>query len=65
VGLLAGNLLVGWVRRQTQEQFMPTFGVGAVMTVSFVVVFFIGFRKEEPTSSPYTPYAPEKGKTES
>lgn len=52
VGLLAGNLLVGWVRRQVQEQFVPTFGVGAVITVSLVVLFVFGFRTEELASSP-------------
>ena len=30
IGLLAGNLLVGWVRRETQEQFEPTYRVGNV-----------------------------------
>jgi MFS family permease len=44
LGLLAGNLLVGWVRGQAQEQFMPTFGVGAGIAATLVVAFFIGFR---------------------
>jgi MFS family permease len=44
LGLLAGNLLVGWVRQQAHERFMPTFGVGAVIAAALVVAFFIGFR---------------------
>jgi MFS family permease len=48
LGLLAGNLLVGWVRRQVQEQFMPTFGVGAVIAAGLIVAFFIGFRNTRP-----------------
>ena len=48
LGLLAGNLLVGWVRRQVQEQFMPTFGVGAVIATALIVAFFIGFRTTRP-----------------
>ena len=56
LGLLAGNLLVGWVRWQVQEQFAPTFAVGAVIAVSLVIVFFVGFRNGEP--------AAEKGETE-
>jgi MFS family permease len=48
LGLLAGNLLVGWVRRQVDEQFMPTFGVGAVIAVILVLAFFVGFRSTRP-----------------
>lgn len=48
LGLLAGNLLVGWVRRQAQEQFMPTFSVGAVIAGVLVFAFFIGFRNLRP-----------------
>jgi len=53
LGLLTGNLLVGWVRRQAQEQFVPTFGVGAVIAVALVIAFFRGFRNDEPASPPY------------
>jgi MFS family permease len=53
LGLLAGNLLVGWVRRQVQEQFAPTFGVGAVIAASLVIFFFTGFRNDEPAFSSY------------
>jgi MFS family permease len=52
VGLLTGNLLVGWVRGQAQEQFMPTFRVGAVIAAALVVVFFLGFRNAESALSP-------------
>jgi MFS family permease len=51
LGLLAGNLLVGWVRCQAQEQFMPTFGVGALIAAALVVAFFIGFRNTKPVTS--------------
>jgi MFS family permease len=44
VGLLTGNLLVGWVRREMAEEFVPTFRVGAAIGVVLVVVFFLGFR---------------------
>jgi hypothetical protein len=47
LGLLAGNLLVGWVRRQVEQKFVPTFGVGAVIATTLVVIFFFGFRHHE------------------
>jgi MFS family permease len=50
LGLLAGNLLVGWVRRQTEEQFVPTFRVGAVIAGALVLVFLFGFRNNRPAS---------------
>jgi hypothetical protein len=64
LGLLAGNLLVGWVRRQVQEQFVPTFAVGALIAVSLVIVFFVGFRNGEPALAPPGSAAPEKGEAE-
>jgi MFS family permease len=60
VGLLAGNLLVGWVCRQTQEQFEPTFRVGAVIGLALVVAFFLGFKIDEPIY----PIVPQKPRTE-
>jgi MFS family permease len=55
LGLLIGNLLVGWVRRQTQEQFVPTFCVGALIAVVSVVVFFVGFHNDVPADSALRP----------
>jgi MFS family permease len=51
LGLLTGNLLVGWVRRQVDQQFAPTFAVGAGLAVLLVVVFFLGFRGGEPAAA--------------
>jgi MFS family permease len=50
-GLLAGNLLVGWVRQLAYEEFVPTFGVGAMIATTLVIVFFAGFRNGESTLS--------------
>jgi MFS family permease len=49
LGLLIGNLLVGWVRRQTSEQFEPTFRVGAVIAITLVIAFWMGFKNDGPT----------------
>lgn len=46
IGLLTGNLLVGEVRGQTQEQFEPTFRLGVLIALTLVVAFFLGFRNE-------------------
>ncbi len=46
LGLLGGNLLAGWVRQQGGERFAPTFGVAAVIALSALVVFSLGFRHE-------------------
>ena len=48
LGLLIGNLLVGWVRRQTSEQFEPTFRVGAVIAIALVIAFWMGFKNDAP-----------------
>ncbi len=46
-GLLVGNLLVGWIREQVAEAFQPTYLVGAVLAVTSLVVFAIGFPPDE------------------
>jgi predicted MFS family arabinose efflux permease len=47
LGLLAGNLLVAWVREQVQGRFSPTFAVGLAIAAVLLVVFFVGFRPAE------------------
>jgi predicted MFS family arabinose efflux permease len=44
LGLLAGNLLAGWLRRWTHGELPPTFAVGACITVVLLVLFVAGFR---------------------
>jgi MFS family permease len=44
LGLLAGNLLVGWVRLQTQEEFPATFRISAVIAGALLFIFYLGFR---------------------
>jgi MFS family permease len=63
-GLLAGNLLVGWVRREVQENFVPTFGIGAVIAAILVVIFFFGFKDHERTFLADEFDAVEKGEVE-
>jgi MFS family permease len=47
LGLLTGNLLVGWVREQVDDAdaFTVTFGVAAGIAVGLVVIFFVGFKE--------------------
>lgn len=47
IGMLMGNLLVGWVRRQTEGQFATTFAVGAAIALLLAIGFCAGFREEE------------------
>jgi MFS family permease len=42
-GLLAGHLLVGWVREQAGGSFGPTFTTGAVVAGATLLVFLLGF----------------------
>jgi MFS family permease len=46
LGMLAGNLLVGWVRKITGEDYRRTFAVGAIIATALVVVFLVGFRED-------------------
>jgi MFS family permease len=47
LGMLSGNLLVGWVRTQVDEAFPPTFIVAAVISASLLVVFALGFSEND------------------
>lgn len=47
IGLLAGNLLVGFVRELFDQRFTPTFAVGAAGALALVVAFFVGFPSED------------------
>lgn len=47
LGMLAGNLLVGWVRREVDGAFAPTYAVGAILGLLLVVVFGFGFEDDE------------------
>jgi hypothetical protein len=44
LGLLAGNLLAGWLRESTRGELAPTFVVGAGITLVLLVLFIAGFR---------------------
>jgi MFS family permease len=46
VGLLAGNLLVGWVRSLDGERFASTFALAACLAGTLCVVFLLGFRTQ-------------------
>jgi MFS family permease len=46
LGLVTGNLVAGWVRRQVDGEFPPTFAVAAVLAAALTMVFFVGFREE-------------------
>jgi len=49
VGNLIGNVLVGRVHFWANEEFAPTFAVGAILAAALTCVFLIGFR--EPVAS--------------
>jgi predicted MFS family arabinose efflux permease len=48
LGLLAGNLLAGWLREFTRGDLPPTFAVGAAITLALLVLFVAGFRHRAP-----------------
>jgi predicted MFS family arabinose efflux permease len=47
LGLLAGNLLAGWLRDATEGELPVTFAVGAGITVALLILFVAGFRYRE------------------
>jgi predicted MFS family arabinose efflux permease len=53
LGLLIGNVLVGWVREMAGGDLRVTFAAAAVLAVPLVGIFFVGFgeraEQEEPT----------------
>jgi len=56
IGLLLGNLLVGFVRLQVHERFMPTFAVATGIAAVLLAIFIVGFpRQELDSSSPGEP----------
>jgi MFS family permease len=44
VGMLIGNLLVGWLRRCAGGELPQAFAVGAALTMILLMVFLVGFR---------------------
>lgn len=48
VGMLVGNLLAGWIRRTMDDAFAPTLGVAAGIALVLVVIFYVGFPREQP-----------------
>ena len=43
LGMLAGNLLVGWVNELADQELSPTFAVAAAIAVVLAVLFFLFF----------------------
>jgi hypothetical protein len=52
LGMLAGNLLVGWVRWLNGGEFTRTFAVGAAIMACLLLLFLVGFREETPAPVP-------------
>jgi MFS family permease len=52
LGMLAGNLLVGWVRWINGGEFSRTFAVGAAIMACLLLLFLVGFREETPAPVP-------------
>jgi MFS family permease len=52
LGMLVGNLLVGWVRWLNGGEFSRTFAVGAAIMACLLLLFLVGFREEEPAAVP-------------
>jgi predicted MFS family arabinose efflux permease len=52
LGLLAGNLLAGWLRDATRGELPLTFVVGAVITAALLILFVAGFRHREAGLTP-------------
>jgi MFS family permease len=50
LGLLIGNLLVGWVRDLAQGAFPITFAVGAVIVMFLALIFAVGFPSPLPSA---------------
>jgi predicted MFS family arabinose efflux permease len=51
IGLLVGNLLVGFVRLQVHERFVPTFAVATGIAAALLAIFVVGFPRQELGSS--------------
>ena len=61
LGMLLGNLLVGWVRKQVNGEFSRTFAVAAAVATVLAVGFFVYFNPEEPVRSEEAEDAAEQG----
>lgn len=63
LGLLLGNVLVGWIRQQSEGEFSPTFAVGAAIALMMLAFLALGFRGEatspDLTKDPMPPTSPE------
>ncbi len=57
LGLLAGNLLVGWLRRQAGGELPHVFVVGTAVTAGLLLLFLAGFRGRAADDEP-APSAP-------
>jgi MFS family permease len=47
LGQLLGNLLAGWLRRETGGELPPTFAVAALITGLMCILFLAGFRHRD------------------
>jgi hypothetical protein len=52
IGMLVGNLLVGWVRGTFEGRFWPTYAVAAGISLCMLVIFFLGFKGDEALEEP-------------
>jgi hypothetical protein len=48
LGMVFGNLLIGWVRTRANGAFPPTFAVAGAITAALVLVFLLGFSDADP-----------------
>jgi hypothetical protein len=58
LGLLAGNLLVGWLRYQAGGELPQAFAVAAAINGALLVVFLFGFRERSTLQSAVVPLPP-------
>jgi MFS family permease len=62
IGLLLGNLLVGWVREAFDRQFAPSFAVAFTIAATAAIVFMFGFEPEtRPAPEPVRAVFPPAG----
>jgi nucleoside transporter len=58
VGMLLGNVLVGWVRQQAGGAFGPTFATAAAFAAFALLLFMFGFTDPTETPPPPQPQRP-------
>jgi MFS family permease len=61
-GMLAGHLLVGWVRDWADKAFRPTFLVSASLAVALLTLFILGFPGDEEAIDQYPNYQSDNTK---